>query len=78
MILFIHLPEEIYILNRLKREGRGGTITQLSENKFEYTGEFFDAREMLTWIKTFTGRIISFQCSNRQVVIQLYSDFIRM
>lgn len=78
MILSIRLPEETYLLNRLKREGRGGTITQLSKERVEYTGQFFDANEMLTWIKTFTGRILSLSCSNRMVSEKFYQDMKRM
>lgn len=78
MTLLVRLPQETYILDRLKREGRGGVITKISEDKVQYTGEFFDTKEMLTWVKTFTGRIVSFQCSNQQITRQLYQDFMQM
>lgn len=31
---------------------------KIRENQFLYTGTFFDNNEMLSWVKTFTGRIM--------------------
>lgn len=65
---------ESYLLNRLKREGRGGEILRICENTFLYTGTFYDANEMLNWVKTFTGRILDVQCSNVEAQNKLTAD----
>ncbi len=74
MTLQILEPGENYILNRLKLEGRGGTITRLAPNTYLYEIEVFDCHELLPWIRTFTGRILSLECSDKFVERQFYRD----
>lgn len=74
MTLQIREPEENYIIDRLKREGRGGTITRLEPNVYLYETQVFDCNEMLPWIRTFTGRILSLKCSARFVEQRFYQD----
>lgn len=62
--LYIDEEKEPYILNHLYREGRGGDVLKIRENQFLYTGTFFDTNEMLSWVKTFTGRIMDIQGTN--------------
>lgn len=50
MKLSINERQEPYILERLRREGRGGEILKVRENVFLYTGIFFDTNEMLSWV----------------------------
>ncbi len=52
---------EQYLLNRLRREGKNGHITRIAPNTFVYETDVFDANEMLPWIRTFTGRILSLE-----------------
>ena len=52
---------EQYLLNRLQREGKNGHITRIAPNTFVYETDVFDANEMLPWIRTFTGRILSLE-----------------
>ena len=61
-------------MERLRREGRGGEILKVRENVFLYTGVFFDANEMLSWVKSFTGRILDLQCSNDGVLKKVTGD----
>lgn len=65
---------EQHILTRLEREGRGGQIARLQPGLYEYTTHCWDAAEMLPWVKTFTGRIQGFTCSNRAVERRLWGD----
>lgn len=65
---------ETHILNRLKREGRGGDVQKVRRNVFLYTGEFFDTNEMLAWVKSFTGRILDLQCSNPIALQKITAD----
>ena len=67
MDLQIMEPYENYILDRLKREGRGGTVQKTGPNVYRYEIEVFDCNEMLPWIRTFIGRILSLQCSSKSV-----------
>ena len=78
MKLSIDEKREEYILNRLKREGRGGEVLKVRENVFLYTGVFFDANEMLSWVKSFTGRILDLQCSNEAALKKVTRDLEQM
>lgn len=64
MLLSVQEPWEHYIVERLEREGRGGTVTQVAENTYQYEIQVFDCNEMLPWIRTFIGRILSLKCSD--------------
>lgn len=77
--LTIHVGSgEGYIIDRLYREKRCGSITQLDEHTYLYSADVYDAFEMLPWIRTFTGRIKSFSSSNEAAVRQFYGDMKRM
>lgn len=49
---------EGFILNRLEREGKNGSVTKLKDNTFVYEAVVFNANEMFPWLRTFIGRII--------------------
>lgn len=74
MTLQIVEPEENYILDRLENEGRNGTITKIAKNIYVYEIQIFDANEMLPWIRTFIGRIISLNCTSKAVEQRFYQD----
>lgn len=65
---------EGFILNRLKREGHDGVITQIAEDKFLYTKSVYDPTEMIPWVKSFIGRIVSFTCEDKMIEDRLYND----
>lgn len=67
-------PTEHYIVERLKREGRGGTVTRIARNTYRYEITVFDCNEMLPWIRTFIGRIISLECTAQSVKRRFYAD----
>lgn len=67
-------PTEQYIVERLKREGRGGTVTRTERNVYQYEIEVFDCNEMLPWIRTFIGRILSLECTDESVEQRFYRD----
>lgn len=58
LTLKIHECCEGFIINRLEREGKQGTVTRLEENLFLYEKVVFDAKEMFPWLRTFIGRIV--------------------
>lgn len=58
--LTLHIDEEYeqHILHRLEREGKGGTITRIAPDTYQYERTVFDAQEMVPWLRTFICRII--------------------
>jgi len=62
MTLYIDEENERFVLDRLKREGRKGKVERLEKNVFSYSHEVWDSNEMLPFIMSFIGRIISLQC----------------
>ncbi len=78
MTLQVMEPDENYIVERLKREGRGGTVIRIGENIWQYETSVFDCNEMLPWIRTFTGRILSLNCTAKSVERRFYQDLERM
>lgn len=78
LTLQINEKTEGFILERLQREGREGTLTKIAPNTFIYEKEVFDGNEMMPWIKTFIGRIISFESNNTYLEKKFYTDVKRM
>lgn len=74
MTIQVFEPKESYIIDRLKREGRGGAVTKTAPNIYQYEIEVFDCNEMLPWIRTFIGRILSLECSAKSVERRFYED----
>lgn len=62
--LYIDTEKEPFVLKRLYREGKGGSVSQTGTNTFTYTTQVFDSNEMLPWIRTFTGRIIKLETNH--------------
>lgn len=76
--LFIDEDKEGYIINRILREGKGGNLDRLDKNIYLYTNEVFDTNELMPWVKSFTGRIMSLECTNKVVENKFYRDMKRM
>lgn len=74
MTLQILEPGENYIIDRLKQEGRGGTVTRIAPNTYRFEIEVFDCNEMIPWIRTFIGRILSLECTAKSVEQRFYRD----
>lgn len=77
-ITFIVNDNEPYILDRLNREKRNGSIEKINENNYKYAADVYDASEMLPWIRTFIGRIKNLECTNQYVVKTFYQDLDEM
>lgn len=65
---------EDYILNRLQREGRHGTVKRLEPGLYEYTNTCWDSAEMLPWVRSFTGRVVSFSSTDPNVERRFWRD----
>lgn len=74
LTLSIREGVEDYILHRLWREGRGGTVTRTKADTYTYEISVFDGNELMPWIKTFIGRILSFESNNQFLRQKFYRD----
>lgn len=74
LTIFILENTENYILKRLASEGKGGLITKIGRNLYTYEKDVFDAREMLPWIRSFTGRIVDISCTSEKLKALFYND----
>lgn len=66
--------DEQFIVQRLEREKRCGTVRQLDAEHYRFSAVVYDARELLPWIRTFIGRITAFSCSNEEIERIFYDD----
>lgn len=69
---------EEFILQRLEREKRHGSVEITGEHTCKFTADVYDASEMLPWLRTFIGRIESLACTNSRVTKTFYEDLAQM
>jgi len=55
---------EEYIVRRLYREKRIGTVEKLDDNTYRFLADVYDTSEMIPWIRTFICRIVHMDFSN--------------
>lgn len=65
---------EEYIIKRLEREKRIGTVEKLDEYTYRFSADVYDSSEMIPWIRTFICRIVKMNFSNRTVENQFKKD----
>ena len=65
---------EYFIVQRLMREKRCGQVKKIAPDRYLFTADVYDAREMLPWIYSLTGRIERISCSNPAVIEKFYAD----
>ena len=70
--------DETYIVQRLLREKRCGTVELLDGNKCRFYAEVYDSNELLPWIRTFICRIVEIRFSNIQVENKFRADLEEM
>ncbi|MDR2940193.1 MAG: WYL domain-containing protein [Clostridiales bacterium] len=78
VVLYIDEEREKYIIERIIKERRSGSIEKIGTNTFVYTNICFDASEMAPWIKTFIGRVIYLECTNPFVKNRFSGDLAEM
>lgn len=71
-------PGEDFIVQRLEREKRHGTVEILETGVCRFTADVYDASELLPWLRTFIGRIVDLKCSNHFVTDTFSEDLRRM
>ena len=65
---------EAYIVRRLEREKRIGTVEKLDEHTYRFSADVYDTSEMIPWIRTFICRIVKMNFSNRTIENQFKKD----
>ena len=65
---------EAYIVRRLEREKRIGTVEKLDEHTYRFSADVYDTSEMIPWIRTFICRIDKMNFSNRTIENQFKKD----
>ena len=71
-------PNEDYILKRLIREKRCGTVERVDATTYRFSADVYDTSEMIPWIRTFICRITRMNFSNRTAENYFKSDLERM
>ena len=65
-----------YLIRRLYRDKKHGTVSEETDGKFTFTIDVCDSIEMVPWLRTFYGHIISTNCE--QLNLYLKDDVERM
>ncbi len=65
---------EEHIPQRLEREKRCGRVESAGEGLWRFTADVWDAAELVPWLRTFIGRIVSLDCSNGRVTETFMED----
>ena len=56
--------DEYYIVNRLNREKRIGTVEKIDDHHYRFSADVCDSWELVPWIRTFICRITEINFSN--------------
>lgn len=67
-----------YIIGRLEREKRCGTVEIIDKNTVKFSADVFDSSELVPWIRTFICRISDIKFSNRMLQKQFIDDLKEM
>ena len=76
--VFADETKEPYIIERLEREKRCCTLEKSGEHLYTLTADVFDPNELMHWVKTFIGRIVSIEGGTDSIRRRFYRDIERM
>lgn len=65
---------EKYIVRRLEREKRVGTVEKIDDETYRFCADVYDASEMIPWIRTFICRIVKLNIGNRELEKKFKND----
>lgn len=75
----VHIDDgEAYIVKRLEREKRCGSVEMIDRNTYRFTADIYDTSEILPWIRTFICRITQLRFSNRALEKRFRDDIHQM
>ena len=69
---------EDYVIKRLEREKRIGTIEKIDNNTYCFKADVYQSSELVPWIRTFICRIVKLSISNRSVENLFKQDLTKM
>ena len=69
---------EKHILRKLNQETRGGKVTKIAPNTFLYKRKLYNTQEIMPWVKSFVGNIISVKDDNKKDIDCFYEDIEKM
>ena len=69
---------EGYIIQRLEREKRIGTVEKIGDNTYRFSAEVYETSELIPWIRTFICRITELNFSNKALEKQFKDDIKEM
>ena len=69
---------EDYIVQRLKREKRIGTVEALDRYTYRFSADVYDTSELIPWIRTFICRIVQIDFSDKAKENQFRADLKEM
>ena len=78
MEIAVDETKEMFVVKRLEREKRNGTVAKISNGLYSFDIDLFDANEAFPWIKTFIGRIAAFETTNEELQDKFDSDIARV
>lgn len=67
-------PQETFILKRLEREKRCGAVTKEGPELYKYAVQVYDPLEMIPWLRTFIGRIVSIHSDHPRLEKRFQAD----
>ena len=70
--------KELFIVDRLRREKRCGSLEKTGTNEFTVTLDICDPNEAMKWVKTFIGRIKHIEGGTEEIRRRFNSDIDRM
>lgn len=71
--ILLHLPEH-YLYKRLLREKRQGIVEQVGENLYQFSIDLVDPKGIEPWLRTWIGRIVQINSTNRTWENQFWTD----
>jgi DNA-binding transcriptional ArsR family regulator len=69
---------EYFIIDRLEREKRCGTLTKTANGEYTLTLDLCDPNEAMKWVKTFIGRIVRIEGGTENIRRRFADDIDRM
>ena len=69
---------EEYIIRRLMREKRCGTVTRKNDGIYTFSAEVFDITELIPWIRSFVCRITRLEFSDKVLEKRFKDDLLEM
>ena len=69
---------EEFIVSRLEREKRIGSVEKIDANTYRFTADVYDTSELIPWIRTFICRITDLSFTNKTLETQFREDLDEM